>query len=366
MARISLILFSFLIKTCFSNENCCYEKEVGSIKYKWVEENYSKTGAYGCIDGCIYEKYENQGGKKYCFATGQQMAKCLDQQEKEGYWSYSGKYGTENWGKYFPDCNGQSQSPIDIVYNGETAPEPEPLLMSNYDKVRNIRFSNTEENIEGKEGRLENGTWKNNGHTAQLDVFASTDAGVLSGGNLDGSYQILQLHFHWGVDDTVGSEHTLNGQSYPIELHIVHVKQGLEEGVSPLEVSNGLAVTGFFFEVSKEDNAALAPLVSALANIKEANSKEPMIDSAFKLSDLIRGVAPVGGDSATRYSTYPGSLTTPGCAEVVHWINFLTPLNISSSQLEAFRMIDDSKDMSIVDNFRPPQPLNGRTVKFFG
>ena len=100
--------------------------------------------------------------------------------------------------------------------------------------------------------------------------------------------------------------------------------------------------------------------------MKEANSKEPMIDSAFKLSDLIRGVAPVLGDSATRYSTYPGSLTTPGCAEVVHWINFLTPLNISSSQLEAFRMIDDSKDMSIVDNFRPPQPLNGRTVKFYG
>ena len=57
---------------------------------------------------------------------------------------------------------------------------------------------------------------------------------------------------------------------YPIELHIVHVKQGLEEGVSPLEVSNGLAVTGFFFEVSQEDNAALAPLVSALANIKES------------------------------------------------------------------------------------------------
>jgi len=21
-------------------ENCCYEKEVGSIKYKWVEENF--------------------------------------------------------------------------------------------------------------------------------------------------------------------------------------------------------------------------------------------------------------------------------------------------------------------------------------
>ena len=47
----------------------------------------------------------------------------------------------------------------------------------------------------------------------QLDVVKlSDDVGILSGGNLNGSYQILQLHFHWGSDDTKGSEHTLNGK----------------------------------------------------------------------------------------------------------------------------------------------------------
>ena len=61
-----------------------------------------------------------------------------------------------------------------------------------------------------------------------------------------------------------------------------------------------------------------------------------MENSAFKVSDLVAGVAPVGG-AATTYSTYDGSLTTPGCNEVVHWINFLTPLNISASQLAMFR-----------------------------
>ena len=37
------------------------------------------------------------------------------------------------------------------------------------------------------------------------------DVGILEGGNLNGSYQIKQFHFHWGQDDSEGSEHTVNG-----------------------------------------------------------------------------------------------------------------------------------------------------------
>ena len=38
-----------------------------------------------------------------------------------------------------------------------------------------------------------------------------------------------------------------------------------------------------------------------------------------------------------QYASYSGSLTTPPCSQAVHWIIFLQPLNISSSQLEQFR-----------------------------
>ena len=69
----------------------------------------------------------------------------------------------------------------------------------------------------------------------------------------------------------------------------------------------------------------------------------------------------------TTFSTYSGSLTTPGCMEVVNWINFIKPLKISEAQMAQFRILNDNykPPMDLVDNFRPPQALNGRKVTFY-
>ena len=39
-----------------------------------------------------------------------------------------------------------------------------------------------------------------------------------TGIGLDGVYVADQLHFHWGGDNDAGSEHTFDGQSYPMEV----------------------------------------------------------------------------------------------------------------------------------------------------
>merc|ERR1711910_300109 len=259
------------------------------------------------------------------------------------HWGYEGVYGPSCWGTHVEACNGRKQSPIDIPakYGGLLpGTETVPLSMTGYKAVRFATFSNTGENYGafqlhqgGDDDRVSNGIFKNNGHTAQLDAVSPLGAtqGILRGGQLMGDYQILQLHFHWGANDNQGSEHTVDGKKYPLELHVVHVKVGASD---PLNTPRGLSVTGFFFEVDGDNtNTALAP-----------------IDGATRSS---------------RYSTYEGSLTTPTCNEVVEWINFLTPLKISRAQLQQFRMLDDDKMKDIVDNFRPPQPLNGRTVRFW-
>jgi len=286
------------------------------------------------------------------------------------HWGYEGVYGASCWGTHVPACNGVKQSPIDIPakYGGLfPGTETTPLSMSGYAAVRFATFSNTGENHGSFDrNRVTTGIFKNNGHTAQLDAVSPLGAtqGILRGGQLSGDYQILQLHFHWGANDNQGSEHTVDGKKYPLELHVVHVKVGEAD---PVYTPKGLSVTGFMFEVDGDnDNAALAPLTNALAQIEVADSQVDFSAVGFSLVDLLKPVAPIDGATrSSRYSTYEGSLTTPPCAESVEWINFLTPLKISKAQLAAFRKIDDNKMKDIVDNFRPPQPLNGRTVRFW-
>ena len=51
----------------------------------------------------------------------------------------------------------------------------------------------------------------------KLSATAS-NAYSVSGGSLPTTYYATQFHFHWGSDDSKGSEHTVDGKSYPMEV----------------------------------------------------------------------------------------------------------------------------------------------------
>ena len=38
----------------------------------------------------------------------------------------------------------------------------------------------------------------------------------------DSKFLLWQFHFHWGKDDTQGSEHRVDGREFPMEVHFVH------------------------------------------------------------------------------------------------------------------------------------------------
>merc|ERR1712130_390717 len=239
---------------------------------------------------------------------------------------------------------------------------PGQLSFEGYDRLRASTVHNGIADEIEREGERLNGDVANNGHTAVLGVVHEDESDGIMTGSPDvlgegQSYQMLQLHFHWGADNSRGSEHTINGVEFPMEMHIVHKKVGLtvEEA---LGTSDGLAVVGQMFEISDEDNEVLTPLIESLANIENFDAKFDMSDSPLRVQDLLPS-------PDSEYVNYDGSLTTPTCNEAVRWILFTQPIPISASQMDSFRALKDKGDQPIVDNYRPPQPLNGREVNFY-
>lgn len=64
-----------------------------------------------------------------------------------------------------------------------------------------------------------------------------------------------------------------------------------------------------------------------------------------------------------KYFRYHGSLTIPGCQESVTWTLFKESVKISSEQMKSLRNLTNASGKQLVNNYRPVQPLNKRTVK---
>jgi carbonic anhydrase len=228
-------------------------------------------------------------------------------------WHYEGAEGPERWGALSPkfaSCGeGLSQSPVDIA---TTVAGTEPLELKTNLLPGALRIAHHEHVADGI----------NNGHTIQINYEGGD---TLTIGN--DTYTLVQYHFH------NQSEHTVKGQHYPMEMHLVH------------KAANGkLAVIGVFIEAGAH-NAAFDPIWNNLPTQKGVETHYPSVNV-----DVDR-LLPTNRASYR----YDGSLTTPPCSEGVRWIVMTTPIQLSAEQIKAFTAI-------IHDNNRPTQPLNGRPV----
>lgn len=157
----------------------------------------------------------------------------------------------------------------------------------------------------------------NNGHSAQAS-FTDTTMATVAGGGLPGTYKFAQFHFHWGANSKRGSEHTVGGREYPLEIHFVHFNTAYDANDINLAIAAGngaqdtLAVLGVLFHQQFKDNPALNPVIDALANIKNDGS-------TTALSINLQSLLPTG---LCRFWRYEGSLTTPQCNEIVMWTVF--------------------------------------------
>ncbi|KAK9508539.1 hypothetical protein O3M35_006077 [Rhynocoris fuscipes] len=66
-----------------------------------------------------------------------------------------------------------------------------------------------------------NGILTNTGHSVLFTVDNTTRQHVnFTGGPLSYKYQLHHIHIHYGLHDDMGSEHTINGHTFPAEVTI--------------------------------------------------------------------------------------------------------------------------------------------------
>jgi len=257
-------------------------------------------------------------------------------QSKRLEWSYA---DVAQWPTKFPQyCAGQKQSPINLDRFTARFKLLEPLTFTDYGVIPTSQ------------------TVLNNAHTVVVTFTTTTAVPKISKGALpdNGPYSLAQFHLHWGADDLQGSEHTIGGVRYPLELHMVHFKTKYGTLTDSIQHSDGLAVLGVMFEISEQDNPALGPLLTQVAKVTTAAATSTATD-LYALSSLLP-------KDVSRFYRYSGGLTTPTCNEIVTWTVFQDPIHVSKEQMKVFRTMLDSKGQALVNNYRPPQPLNSRTV----
>jgi carbonic anhydrase len=217
-------------------------------------------------------------------------------------WGYEEHNGPAVWGRLDPayeTCSlGAEQSPIDLT-GGRSSGLPR---------------------VEFDYGRTA-ATIENTGHGIQVNPVPG------SGIVIDGiRHELRQFHFHHR------SEHTVEGERLPLEMHLVHE-----------DARGSIAVVGVLFA----EGGASDALAVVWARFPADPSPPRPIPEELDLAALLP-------DRRTMWR-YRGSLTTPPCSEGVAWAIFAEPLSVSVGQIEAFAAI-------YPNNYRPVQPLGERVV----
>lgn len=270
-------------------------------------------------------------------------------------WGYTELNGPHVWKEMYPQAAGQRQSPVDIRTKATTQSSD---LSSNP-----LRWTYVPENTR---------SLVNPGYCWRVDVDGK--GSTLTGGPLQDEVFILeQFHSHWGCSDGRGSEHTVDGEAFSGELHLVHWNQTKYSSFAEAAGQpDGLAVLGVFLKVGKPhpEMDTIAKLLPFITHKGDRITIPKPLDPANLLP------------ASKAYWTYLGSLTTPPCSESVTWILFKEPIEVSREQLELFREMrcydareecpcDDSLHKTfeygkVINNYRPPLELGNRELREYG
>ena len=225
-------------------------------------------------------------------------------------------------------CNGSRQSPINIVTRS--------TVENGNRRLTPLRLTNWDTNM--------NGYVLNNGHTLKFSPSSSSREARVQ--TFISTYKLVQFHFHWGPNDDVGSENTVNSRYYSGELHFVN------QYTTAVDPSSQFTVVGVFLRADSS--------VQYSGTVWE---KLTETIPAFNTSTSLQGIRYDSMlPSNLSYYYFPGSLTTPLCNEVVEWFVLQNPVSVPIEFFDQLRTLNDTNGDPLTLNYRNIQPLNGRTV----
>lgn len=213
-------------------------------------------------------------------------------------WGYQGEANPQNWGQFSTTCAiGKNQSPINI----NLTKDRELTTVSARYQPSLIHILNNGHTVMANYDDL-----ASNALRGQTETLRDRNSYIVID---DLPYEVKQFHYH------SPSEHTLNGQSFPAELHIVH------------QQNDKYAVVGILLKEGKE-NLAYKPFID---NLPSQESPEIDLQTTINLAELLP-------TNKTAYS-YNGSLTTPPCTEGVYWLLMTNPVELSPAQIKALQVV---------------------------
>mmetsp|Transcript_50143 Transcript_50143/g.79866 ORF Transcript_50143/g.79866 Transcript_50143/m.79866 type:complete len:407 (-) Transcript_50143:244-1464(-) len=295
-------------------------------------------------------------------------------------WDYDRPgHNTSHWDHLYEECGYPRQSPIDVQID-LTGGCRQPLELDWTSQTTHFAIRNNGHSLQAIPMTI-----SHNGGSdiSGLEVLHHrNDTGIrlknkffdTYNSNVNKEYCFDSLHFHWGRTDDQGSEHTINGKAYPLEVHLVHYSCDYRMASAALkdyasgaaaqkyDDDNVLAVIGIMFEIG-DANPVLGQMLDDIIMEGIFAHKDDefahYIEMYYTEFD-IRRLLPESREMVA----YMGSLTTPPCYQTVRWHLMKEPLTVSEEQMKKFRLLLESTSLndSMAPNFRPVQPRNGRKI----
>jgi carbonic anhydrase len=186
------------------------------------------------------------------------------------------------------------------------------------------------------------GKFENTGHSIQF----TPDIKGASTITYHDTYDLQQVHMHWGRKDREGSEHLIDGIASEMEIHFVHTKRGGRKSDPAYH-----AVIAVLAEVDYVDKCGPWQMLDPSRFSQHTRSVRL---NNFRFDSLL--------PKKKGYYYYQGSLTTPPCTENVQWFVMKNKIRVPATYLESLRKLTNEQGDSITHTYRYTQNIGGRSI----